>query len=32
MIVEPIEGVRVLSPDIFAATYEEVINEDLQSP
>ena len=32
IVLDPIEGVRVLSPDIFAATYEEVINEDLQSP
>ena len=32
IVLDPIEGVRVLSPDVFAATYEEVINEDLQSP
>ena len=32
IVLDPIEGVRVLSPDVFAATYEEVVNEDLQSP
>ena len=32
IILDPLEGVRVVSPGIFSATYEEVINEDLQSP
>ena len=32
IILDPLEGVRVVSPGIFSATYEEVVNEDLQSP
>lgn len=32
IILDPLEGVRVVSPGIFSATYEEVVNEELQSP
>ena len=31
IVLDPIEGVRVLSPDVFAATHEEVSNEEVQS-
>lgn len=32
IVLDPVEGVRVLGPGMFSATYEEVVNEDLQSP
>ena len=31
IVLDPVEGVRVLSSGFFAATHEEVSNEDLQS-